>query len=162
MAKTTQRMLATWTMALAMCMGNSAHAVEALPLADDPALETRVMQVAEELRCLVCQNETLAASQSALAADLRKRIGRMLSEGQSRQQVLDFMVARYGEFVLYKPMWELRTLVLWMGPFAFLVGALLSLFLGLRKQAGSGAPADLSDDERLHAQALLEDGAGVK
>jgi cytochrome c-type biogenesis protein CcmH len=136
--------------------------MEALPLANDPVLEARVMQIAEELRCLVCQNETIAASHSALATDLRKQIGRMLSEGQSQAQVLDFMVERYGEFVLYKPMLELRTLVLWLGPFAFLIGALLSLFLGLRNQKRDASGADLTPEERVHAQALLNDGMTSK
>lgn len=103
----------------------TAHAGEAQPMAADPALEARVMVVAEELRCLVCQNETVAASQADLAKDLRAQIRAQLQEGRSAEEVRDFMVARYGQFVLYRPPLQASTWALWVGPFALLAIALL-------------------------------------
>ncbi|NDE73351.1 MAG: cytochrome c-type biogenesis protein CcmH, partial [Betaproteobacteria bacterium] len=103
---------------LALGLPLSAGAGEAKPMASDPALEARVMVIAEELRCLVCQNETIAASHADLAVDLRGQIRQKLSQGQSSQQILDFMVARYGDFVLYRPPLKASTVLLWVGPFA--------------------------------------------
>ncbi|NDE41557.1 MAG: cytochrome c-type biogenesis protein CcmH, partial [Betaproteobacteria bacterium] len=106
---------------LALGLPLSAGAGEAKPMASDPALEARVMVIAEELRCLVCQNETIAASHADLAVDLRGQIRQKLSQGQSSQQILDFMVARYGDFVLYRPPLKASTVLLWVGPFALLL-----------------------------------------
>lgn len=97
-----------------------ARAAQAQPLADDPALEARVMVVAEGLRCVVCQNESIAASQADLARDLRAQIRTQLREGRSPEEVVDFMVARYGQFVLYRPPLQASTWLLWLGPFALL------------------------------------------
>lgn len=99
---------------------------EARLLADDPELETRVMEIAEDLRCLVCQNETVAASHAGLAVDLRAQIREQLAAGQSADQVVNFMVARYGDFILYRPPFQPSTWVLWIGPFGLL---LLSLWV---------------------------------
>jgi cytochrome c-type biogenesis protein CcmH len=90
-------------------------AQEARPMAEDPALEARVLAIAEELRCLVCQNETIAASHADLAVDLRKQIRQQLQQGQSEAQILDFMVQRYGDFVLYRPPLKSSTWLLWGG-----------------------------------------------
>jgi len=110
-------------------------AQEARPLAEDPVLEAKVMRIAEELRCLVCQNETIAASHADLAVDLRKQIRQKLQQGQSEQQILDFMVQRYGDFVLYRPPMKPQTLLLWWGPALLLLGGLLVLVLVLRRRA---------------------------
>ena len=91
----------------------------------DPALEARVLAIAEELRCLVCQNETIAASHADLAVDLRNQIRVKLGEGQSKNQILDFMAERYGDFVLYRPRWQASTVLLWAGPFALLAVAVM-------------------------------------
>ena len=107
----------------------------------DPALEARVLAVAEELRCLVCQNETIAASQADLALDLREQIRIKLQQGQSQQQILDFMVERYGDFVLYRPPLKAATALLWGGPVLLMVGALGALWVVLRRRQRLGADA---------------------
>jgi cytochrome c-type biogenesis protein CcmH len=133
----------------------SLQAREAAPLADDPQLEARVMQVAGELRCLVCQNETIAASQADLAIDLRQQIRQKLSQGESPAQILDFMVARYGAFVRYRPAFDRVTALLWLGPFALLAGGALAF--GLRWRRGRSTPP-LDEAQALQARRWL-DGA---
>jgi len=120
-----------------------ARAGEAQPVAADPALETRVMALAGELRCVVCQNETLAASQAELARDLRAQIRSQLREGRSDEEVRDFMVARYGQFVLYRPPLQASTWLLWLGPFA-----LLALAAWAWRQQMRGSP-DANDEEHF-------------
>jgi cytochrome c-type biogenesis protein CcmH len=125
-----------------------ATAKEAVSASDDPVLEARVLAIAEELRCLVCQNETIAASHADLAVDLRKQIRLKLQQGQSQAQILDFMVARYGDFVLYRPPMQGNTWVLWLGPFALLVvGALVGW--RVQRRARQGAAPDLERARRL-------------
>ena len=135
----------------AMC---SAGATEAANLAADPVLEARVMKVAEELRCLVCQNETIAASHADLAVDLRKQIRNKLTQGQSEQQILDFMAERYGDFVLYRPALKATTMLLWVGPFALLVIAVIALARAIRGRQSCAAPLAPADAER--ARRLLD------
>ena len=115
-------------------------AQEARPLADDPVLEAQVMRIAEELRCLVCQNETIAASHADLAVDLRKQIRQKLQQGQSEAQILDFMVQRYGDFVLYRPPLKSSTWLLWGGPFLLLGVALLGAGIEHPAPAQPGEP----------------------
>ena len=128
---------------------------QAAPMAADPALEARVMAISEELRCLVCQNETIAASHADLAIDLRKQIRIKLIQGQSQQQILDFMVQRYGDFVLYRPPLKASTVLLWAGPFVLLAVAVMVLMLNIRRRRLAEQPKALSPDERLRAQQLL-------
>ena len=129
---------------------------EAANSAADPALEARVMKVAEELRCLVCQNETIAASHADLAVDLRKQIRTKLGEGQSERQILDFMVERYGDFVLYRPALKATTVLLWVGPFALLLVAGFALTRAIRgRQRQAAAP--LSPSEAARARQLLDE-----
>jgi cytochrome c-type biogenesis protein CcmH len=135
-----------------------AHAREAQPLAADPALEAKVMDIAEELRCLVCQNETIAGSQADLAVDLRKQIRIQLQQGQSEAQIKDFMVQRYGDFVLYRPPLKASTWLLWGGPFVLLVAAFAVLWLALRRRAAAGASRPLSAADAARARQLLGDG----
>jgi cytochrome c-type biogenesis protein CcmH len=127
----------------------------ALPaLAQDPEMEKRVTALATELRCLVCQNQTLADSNAPLAVDLRNQIREQLKSGKSEQDVMDFMVARYGDFVLYRPPLKATTIALWAGPFVFLgLGAWLLVRLLRRRVA---AAPELSDAERARAAKLLE------
>jgi cytochrome c-type biogenesis protein CcmH len=132
-----------------------ASAKEAPPVAQDPALEARVMQVAEELRCLVCQNETIAASQADLAVDLRKQIREKLRAGQSEQQIRDYLVARYGDFVLYRPPLKATTLLLWIGPFVLLVIAGIAMLLSIRGHRRKAMQAALTPEEAQRAHALL-------
>jgi len=127
-----------------------AVAQEARPLADDPVLEAQVMRIADELRCLVCQNETIAASHADLAVDLRKQIRQQLQQGRSEQQILDFMVQRYGDFVLYRPPVKSSTWLLWGGPFVLLGAALLGLWLNIRRRHSlASAPLQGAEAERV-------------
>ena len=122
--------------------------------AQSPDLEKRVSALADELRCLVCQNQTLADSNAPLAVDLRNQIREQLAGGASEREVREFMVARYGDFVLYRPPLKASTVALWLGPFVLLVGGLALLVRRLRR-ARSPEPA-LSSAERERAAKLLE------
>lgn len=141
----------------AVLVGLSAFAKEAPPTAADPVLEAKVMAIAEELRCLVCQNETIAASHADLAVDLRKQIAVKLSAGQSKQEIVDFMVARYGDFVLYRPPLNARTLLLWVGPFVLLVVAGGILAINIRRRR-SATTTEWTADNAQRARALLNEG----
>ena len=122
--------------------------------AQDPALEKRVAGLAHELRCLVCQNQTLADSNAPLAVDLRNQIREQLKGGASEREVIDFMVARYGDFVRYRPPLKASTLALWLGPFVLLaLGALLLVRRLLRRRAPE---PPLSEAQRARAAKLLE------
>jgi cytochrome c-type biogenesis protein CcmH len=142
-------------MALLLCgLASPLAAQEARPLAEDPVLEAKVMRIAEELRCLVCQNETIAASHADLAVDLRKQIRQKLQQGQSQEQILDFMVQRYGDFVLYRPPVKSSTWLLWGGPFLLLGVALAGLVLNIRRRR-TPASAPLQGDEAERLRRLL-------
>jgi cytochrome c-type biogenesis protein CcmH len=117
-------------------------------------MEKRVTALATELRCLVCQNQTLADSNAPLAVDLRNEIREQLKSGKSEQDVVDFMVARYGDFVLYRPPVKATTIALWAGPFVFLVLGAWILWRVLRRRPA--AERQLSDAERARAAKLLE------
>ena len=119
---------------LALAAG-AALAAPATDTAADPALEARVNEVAAELRCLVCQNQTIADSHAELAVDLRNQVKEMLKRGDSDQMIIDYMTARYGDFVLYCPPLKGTTLVLWFGPGLLLIGGLFTLFLVLRRRS---------------------------
>lgn len=122
--------------------------------AEDPVLEKRVANLAHELRCLVCQNQTLADSNAPLAVDLRNEIRSQLKAGASEHDVIDFMVARYGDFVLYRPPFKASTLALWLGPFVLLA---LGAWILYRRVARRRAPEpQLSEAERARAAKLLE------
>src|SRR5437773_6170741 len=122
--------------------------------AQDAQLERRVTDLAHELRCLVCQNQTLADSNAPLAVDLRNQIREQLAAGKSERDVVDFMVARYGDFVLYRPPLKASTVLLWVGPFAFLVIGFYLLARFLRRR--HIPEPQLSDAERARAAKLLE------
>ena len=132
---------------------------DAAPLDADPALEVRVMAVAEELRCLVCQNETIAASHADLAVDLRKQIRTQLAQGRNEAQILDYMVARYGEFVRYRPAFNAMTALLWAGPFVLLAMAIGAWWLQMRRRPREAVPTELSEAEAARLRQLLGDGA---
>ena len=123
-----------------------AQAKEAAPAATDPVLEARVMRIAAELRCLVCQNQTIADSHADLAVDLRRQVREMLQQGQSEQQILDFMTARYGDFVLYRPPVKSTTLLLWYGPPTMAVLGIVILLWVLRRR--SRMPAENFDPDQ--------------
>ena len=134
--------------ALLACAVGAALANEAAPASADPVLEARVMKLSSELRCLVCQNQTIADSHADLAVDLRRQVREMLQAGQSEQQVIDFMTARYGDFVLYRPPFKPLTALLWVGPVLMVVVGLGTLFVVLRRRsrlADSAFEADSAD-----------------
>ncbi len=118
-----------------------AQAKEAVPAAEDPALEARMLRIATELRCLVCQNQTIADSQADLAVDLRRQVREMLQQGRSEREIVDYMTARYGDFVLYRPPMKGTTMLLWYGPALLLVGGIAVLLLVLRRRSRLGADA---------------------
>lgn len=134
----------------------SAWANEAQPLAKDEAVEKRMLFISEELRCLVCQNETLAASQADLANDLRREIRSLIAAGKTDQEILDFMVARYGDFVRYRPPVKPTTWLLWGGPFLLLGGGLAALLWLLRRRRKNAATPELSAEQRALAASLLD------
>jgi len=142
-------------LALALCSSLFVEAKVAPSTSADPALEARMMLIAEELRCLVCQNETIAASHADLAIDLKNQIRIKLTQGQSQKQILDFMVERYGDFVLYRPPLKTTTVLLWLGPFTLLAIAAMMLVLNVRRRRRSVQPAALSDADVTKARELL-------
>jgi cytochrome c-type biogenesis protein CcmH len=136
-----------------------AQAGEAAPAVADPVLEKRVMALAHELRCLVCQNQTIADSNADLAVDLRNEVREMMRRGSSDREIVDYMTSRYGDFVLYRPPVKAATLVLWFGPLLLLVLGLWWLVMRLRER-NAEPPAPLTDEERRRAAALLADTEG--
>ena len=121
---------------------------------EDPALEKRVHDLSSELRCLVCQNQTLADSSAPLAVDLRNQVREQLKGGKSERDVIDFLVARYGDFVLYRPPLQANTVLLWLGPFLLLVAGLALLVWRLRRRRVP--EPELSEADRARAARLLE------
>jgi cytochrome c-type biogenesis protein CcmH len=133
------------------------YAGEAQDMAKDPVLEKRMVGLAEELRCLVCQNESLASSHAELAEDLRREVRELMQQGMSDQEIKDYLVARYGDFVLYEPPLKGFTLLLWLGPFALLLGGLGVLFYQLRNRRKSVPESTFSAEAEARAIALLND-----
>lgn len=121
----------------------------------DPALDARVRALSAELRCLVCQNQTVADSDSLVARDMREQVRTQLAAGKSEAQVKTYMTDRFGDFVLYNPPFKATTVVLWAGPFAALLLASFLLIGRLRKSAVAHTPAVLSDQDRDRARAML-------
>lgn len=133
----------------------AAQAKEAPPAATDPELEKRVMALSDELRCLVCQNQTLADSHAELAIDLKNQVREQLAAGMSNQEVVDYLVDRYGDFVLYRPPVKGITWLLWFGPFLLLALGMAALFKRLARRCA--AEDTLPQTELLRAAALLND-----
>lgn len=134
----------------------STLAKDAQPAAADPVLEERVMNLARELRCLVCQNETLADSRADLAVDLRNQIREQMKAGKSDKEIIAFMTERYGKFILFRPPVDSTTYLLWFGPFVLLLGGLLFLFRYVKQRRGLIMEQPLSADERRRAETLLK------
>jgi cytochrome c-type biogenesis protein CcmH len=141
--------LAVAAATLLSCAAVAALAADARPEAADPALEARMLRIASELRCLVCQNQTIADSSASLAVDLRRETRTLLRQGKSDREVIDYMTARYGDFVLYRPPLKATTALLWFGPAVLLLGGATVLLLVLRQRSRLAADAfepDLDDD----------------
>lgn len=131
------------------------YAGEAKDMAADPVLEKRMIGLAEKLRCLVCQNESLASSHAELAEDLRREVREQMAKGLSDQEIIDYLVSRYGDFVLYEPPVKSYTLLLWFGPFILLFIGSGILFLQLRKRRQTLPEAVLSAEAEQRAAVLL-------
>ena len=132
-------------------------AQEAPPAAADPVLEKRVLALSEELRCLVRQNQSLADSNAGLAVDLRNQVRELMQAGKSDDQIREFMVARYGDFVLYDPPVKRATLVLWVGPFVLLVAGAVLLATYVRRRETKLRGQSMSAEDRARARSLLDD-----
>lgn len=133
--------------AVLVALGAAASAKEAVPEAADPALEARMTRITSELRCLVCQNQTIATSEADLAVDLRRQTRELLKQGKSDGEVVDYMTARYGDFVLYRPPLRATTMLLWFGPGLMLVLGIAVLVLVLRRRSKMSADAFEPDDD---------------
>lgn len=135
-------------------------AQQARPMAEDPVLEERLMNLSRELRCLVCQNETLADSRADLAVDLRNEIREQMKAGKTDQEIIAFLTARYGDFVLYRPPVKATTYFLWFGPFVLLLAGLFVLFRYLKQRRQLIPEQPLSAEQRRDAEALLKTPGG--
>lgn len=141
---------------LLIAMSSHVMAQQARPMAEDPVLEERLMNLSRELRCLVCQNETLADSRADLAVDLRNEIREQMKAGKTDQEIIAFLTARYGDFVLYRPPVKSSTYFLWFGPFVLLLGGLFLLFRYVKQRRQLITEHPLSADQRRDVEALLK------
>jgi len=147
------------SLAMALLAACPAHAVEPDEVLQDPAFEARARTISEGLRCLVCQNQSIDDSEAPLAKDLRLLVRERLKAGDSNEQIVDFVVARYGEFVLLKPRFETHTLVLWLAtPAVFLVALLIIALAYRRRMAEATNPPPLRVAERRKLKRLIGDG----
>lgn len=148
---------------LCMPLAHADRADQAATSKNDPVLEKRVMDLSAHLRCLVCQNQTIADSNAELAVDLKNQVREKLQQGQSDQEILDYMVKRYGEFVLFSPLVKSTTWLLWFGPLLLLILGLSVLIINLRRRRKlmQQAPA-LTADEHARASSLLSGKEGER
>ena len=148
----------TWlALFLALQFTLPAPANEAAPLAEDPTVEQRLIVIAEELRCLVCQNESLAGSRADLAMDLRREVRTLIKSGKSDAEIKKYLVDRYGDFILYNPPVKPTTWLLWFGPLALLLLAGWVLFNVIRRSQRQTQPQAPNEQQRAKAQALLQE-----
>lgn len=152
------KLVLIFSFVVACCLMQSVSlwAEEARPLQDNVAVEAQVQRLSEELRCLVCQNQTLADSSSGLAEDLRQEIREMAAKGMSDKAIIDYLVVRYGDFVRYRPPLKSTTALLWFGPFALLLAGGAILFMTLRKREKMATDAPLSAEEVRKVSELLD------
>jgi cytochrome c-type biogenesis protein CcmH len=146
----------TISVLLLLTLSVSASAKEAQLSAADPVLEERVMKLSKELRCLVCQNETLADSRADLAVDLRGQIREQMQAGKTDKEIIEYLTQRYGKFILYNPPIDPTTYLLWFGPFVLLLAGLAVLFRYLKRRRELIIDQPLSADDRLRAETLLK------
>lgn len=138
-----------WTISFAQ--SNAAPSVS-----DNPVLEKKVLEVSNELRCLVCQNQTIADSNADLAVDLKNQVRQQLSEGRSKQEILKYMTERYGDFVLYKPPFNAATVMLWVGPFLLMLLGLVLLVRQIKQRKQELSQEAFSAQEIERARQLLD------
>lgn len=139
---------------LLICSLNAA-AQEARPMQDNAAVEVQVQRLASQLRCLVCQNQTLADSHAELAQDLVQEIREMAAKGMSDKEIIDYLVARYGDFVRYRPPLKASTVLLWLGPFALLLAGGFGLFVQIRRRQAMVVDVPLTEEEARKVSELL-------
>lgn len=153
-------LLAVWAMLLSLA-GLPAMAADAVPTEADRVQQKRAIELEENLRCLVCQNQTIADSNAELAQDLRRQVREQIAQGRTDAEIISYMVQRYGDFVLYKPPVKATTLLLWFGPALLLLGAGVALFRNVRTRARNRVPTtELTSEERARAARLLDEGPG--
>ena len=145
------RIVATLAAVLVSC---GALARDATPLAEDSKVEARLTAIAEELRCLVCQNESLIASRADLAMDLKRQVREQIRAGKSDDEIRDYMVQRYGDFVLYRPPLKSSTMLLWAGPFLLLLAGFVAIWMFVQRRRTAQA-AVLSSRDEARADELL-------
>ncbi|MGQ0554400.1 MAG: cytochrome c-type biogenesis protein [Nitrospiraceae bacterium] len=145
-------------MLIILCVSGSVWAGEARPLADDPVAEARLKHLAVELRCLVCQNQTLADSNAPLAEDLRREVREMIAKNMSDPEIIEFLVSRYGDFVLYRPPLKATTTLLWVGPFALMAIGATALVITLRRRSRTVIEVSVTDEEHRRVEQLLAEG----
>jgi len=146
-----KRLLAILMLALPLAV----LAADATPTDTDPVAAKRAVNISAQLRCLVCQNQSIAESDAELAVDLRRQVNEQIKAGKSDREIVDFMVDRYGDFVLYKPPFNLTTLLLWVGPLALGVLAVVAFLRTLRARNRAIVARPLTDAERAEAERLL-------
>jgi cytochrome c-type biogenesis protein CcmH len=139
-----------------LALSGQALAAEALPVGD-PVVESRVKKLSEELRCLTCMGQSIADSQSGFSDDMRREMREMIAQGKSDAQIMEFMVQRYGDFVLYRPPVKNTTWLLWFGPFLFFVLGMGALIVKLKKRARTFDDAGLTQDDQVRAARLLKE-----
>lgn len=142
-----------------LILTSTSFAKEAIPMAEDPALEARLMQISKELRCMVCQNESLADSHADLAKDLRREVRDLISQGKTDEQIKVFLTQRYGDFVLYKPRVNAKTWLLWFGPFVMLLGIAIGVGIFLKKRRNSLIEEPLTPAESARIKSLLTEAS---
>lgn len=143
-------------MLLAALLSLSSFAKEAIPTAEDPVLEKRLIELSENLRCLVCQNETIAESRAEFSNDMRREIREQMRANKSDEEIIEFLVARYGDFVLYNPPFKPTTVLLWFGPLILFISGVTALMLYLRRRRTQIEEKPLSESERLQAENLMK------
>lgn len=140
----------------------SSPSLTAPPIASDPVLEKKVLELSNELRCLVCQNQTIADSNADLAVDLKNQVRKQLSEGRSKEEILKYMTERYGDFVLYKPPFNAATIMLWVGPFLLMLLGLFFLIRQIKQRRQDLLAESFSPEDIERARQLLDRKAGNK
>jgi cytochrome c-type biogenesis protein CcmH len=143
--------------ALLLAIAGAAFAQSSEVAKPDPAVERRMKALAEELRCLVCQNQTIADSNAPLALDLRNQIRAQIAEGRTDTQIREYMTDRYGDFVLYRPPFKATTAILWVGPFAMVALGVVVFLLVVRRRRAEPAAASVPQQRRAELEALLDE-----